>query len=141
MEDTLRVMKYIIRLIAAIPVLILVVMEDTLRAKIMERYYVQECLNPCCNGRYSQRITLTNKNKKIRGLNPCCNGRYSQSIKDFEKCRLNACLNPCSNGRYSQSSIFEDDLIYYCSLNPCSNGRYSQRARHTNPLYKRDWYL
>ena len=117
MEDTLRVMKYIIRLIAAIPVLILVVMEDTLRAKIMERYYVQECLNPCCNGRYSQRITLTNKNKKIRGLNPCCNGRYSQSIKDFEKCRLNACLNPCSNGRYSQ------------------------RARHTNPLYKRDWYL
>ena len=27
------------------------------------------------------------------------------------------------------------------SLNPCFNGRYSQRARHTNPLYKRDWYL
>ena len=26
-------------------------------------------------------------------------------------------------------------------LNPCCNGRYSQRARHTNPLYKRDWYL
>ena len=26
-------------------------------------------------------------------------------------------------------------------LNPCFNGRYSQRARHTNPLYKRDWYL
>ncbi len=24
------------------------------------------------------------------------------------------------------------------SLNPCFNGRYSQRARHTNPLYKRD---
>ena len=27
------------------------------------------------------------------------------------------------------------------SLNPCFNGRYAQRARHTNPLYKRDWYL
>ena len=27
------------------------------------------------------------------------------------------------------------------SLNPCFNGRYSQRARHTNPLYKRDWHL
>ena len=26
-------------------------------------------------------------------------------------------------------------------LNPCFNGRYSQRARHTNPLYKRDWHL
>ena len=26
-------------------------------------------------------------------------------------------------------------------LNPCFNGIYSQRARHTNPLYRRDWYL
>ena len=30
---------------------------------------------------------------------------------------------------------------FYLCLNPCFNGRYSQRARHTNPLYKRDWHL
>ena len=35
--------------------------------------------------------------------------------------------------------IFNQKLL--SRLNPCFNGRYSQRARHTNLLYKRDWYL
>ena len=33
------------------------------------------------------------------------------------------------------------NTLAFSGLNPCFNGRYSQRARHTNPLYKLDWYL
>ena len=51
------------------------------------------------------------------------------------------CLNPCCNGRYSQRSKVIFVSLFSIGLNPCCNGRYSQRARHTNPLYKRDWYL
>ena len=36
-------------------VLILVLMEDTLRASIQMMKNSQRCLNPCFNGRYSQR--------------------------------------------------------------------------------------
>ena len=55
MEDTLRAMKDLAYK-AFLQVLILVLMEDTLR----ERYrlcqsYPHSCLNPCFNGRYSQR--------------------------------------------------------------------------------------
>ena len=62
-------------------VLILVLMEDTLRDK--EVGYLQgnkiEGLNPCFNGRYSQRYDIE-KTDTIRwfSLNPCFNGRYSQ---------------------------------------------------------------
>ena len=34
-------------------------------------------LNPCFNGRYSQRAQLHTR-KSQRSLNPCFNGRYSQ---------------------------------------------------------------
>ena len=37
-------------------------------------------LNPCFNGRYSQRTSEAFQKNYIRSLNPCCNGRYSQSI-------------------------------------------------------------
>ena len=37
--------------------------------------------------------------------------------------------------------MFLNQEAFSICLNPCFNGRYSQRARHTNPLYKRDWYL
>ena len=36
-------------------------------------------LNPCFNGRYSQRNSLKKITQKFAGLNPCFNGRYSQS--------------------------------------------------------------
>ena len=35
-------------------------------------------LNPCFNGRYSQRIRMPEINYKTKSLNPCFNGRYSQ---------------------------------------------------------------
>ena len=84
-------------------VLILVVMEDTLREYIDLVSVNPVCLNPCCNGRYSQRNYIISENTLLsvlilvvmedtlrdfdyhildlsRGLNPCCNGRYSQSL-------------------------------------------------------------
>ncbi len=64
----------------AIQVLILILMEDTLRGTFFQ---VLEC---------------------IQGLNPCFNGRYSQSLKLIEQAAGTVtCLNPCFNGRYSQS--------------------------------------
>ena len=93
MEDTLRV-NHILSHPESVVVLILVLMEDTLRDKDVARFY-----------------------------------------KDVK------CLNPCFNGRYSQRAAGLAALAAFIGLNPCFNGRYSQRARHTNPLYKRDWYL
>ena len=77
MEDTLRVTEKI-KLQNDKVVLILVLMEDTLRELSKTAYKtVATCLNPCFNGRYSQRgcgrVTLL-----YMGLNPCFNGRYSQ---------------------------------------------------------------
>ena len=55
MEDTLRdIIEEAVGIIK--DVLILVLMEDTLRAKKTAKYFnLSECLNPCFNGRYSQR--------------------------------------------------------------------------------------
>ena len=64
-------------------------MEDTLRDS--GEYHeddVHYSLNPCFNGRYSQRINPI-YNKKLQCLNPCFNGRYSQSdlfCKDWCMC-------------------------------------------------------
>ena len=53
-------------------------MEDTLREKTKIWKQLQLSLNPCFNGRYSQRIK-TNKNYEyLSSLNPCFNGIYSQ---------------------------------------------------------------
>ena len=54
MEDTLRAFYVSFRNSKYI-VLILVLMEDTLRGLIINQMIKQPCLNPCFNGRYSQR--------------------------------------------------------------------------------------
>ena len=55
-------------------------MEDTLRGTI-----------PNVNGHFTF------------SLNPCFNGRYSQRIYELSEEESDLCLNPCFNGRYSQS--------------------------------------
>ena len=61
-------------------VLILVLMEDTLRGKINSQVLMSlTSLNPCFNGRYSQRSDAIKEEIESTGLNPCFNGRYSQS--------------------------------------------------------------
>ena len=102
MEDTLRVL-YELLIWDSSEVLILVLMEDTLRG-----------------------VLKSSKNSIWRSLNPCFNGRYSQSKKKVEINTWKG-LNPCFNGRYSQRETFLDEIPYIkAGLNPCFNGRYSQ---------------
>ena len=54
MEDTLRVNNFSVTGYIC-KVLILVLMEDTLRDYIYVAKLLYLCLNPCFNGRYSQR--------------------------------------------------------------------------------------
>ena len=54
MEDTLRVALFFYFFILSF-VLILVLMEDTLRDSLLYVNRVESSLNPCFNGRYSQR--------------------------------------------------------------------------------------
>ena len=55
-------------------------MEDTLRAQQGTLYsYPLSSLNPCFNGRYSQRAMFNENAQSYERLNPCFNGRYSQS--------------------------------------------------------------
>ena len=88
MEDTLRDFKF--DLIDKSKVLILVLMEDTLRGK-----------------------RLWKGSETLYGLNPCFNGRYSQSLMRYQNTgRMLSGLNPCFNGRYSQS--FENNYLKIC---------------------------
>ena len=68
-------------------------MEDTLR--VLDRFSQQDLpksLNPCFNGRYSQRdiCLLTDVNEC--SLNPCFNGRYSQRKKKLVPQSINIVL-------------------------------------------------
>ena len=54
-------------------------MEDTLRVTSAKTQKLKTLsLNPCFNGRYSQRAEITAKTAEDISLNPCFNGRYSQ---------------------------------------------------------------
>ncbi len=60
MEDTLRGIVVVSTAALKLYVLILVLMEDTLRGKkYTSSSTVRRCLNPCFNGRYSQRLRNT----------------------------------------------------------------------------------
>ena len=62
MEDTLRVNQKTFALFK-ISVLILVLMEDTLRELKERQIKIYHYLNPCFNGRYSQRAPMLCPNK------------------------------------------------------------------------------
>ena len=60
MEDTLRVVKENKDNFVCLDVLILVLMEDTLRVNVIKSVLkIEDGLNPCFNGRYSQRDVTT----------------------------------------------------------------------------------
>ncbi len=63
-------------------VLILVVMEDAPRLMFSHSIYsLEECLNPCCNGRCSPTYEKSMCINYRLSLNPCCNGRCSPTPK------------------------------------------------------------
>ncbi len=66
MEDTLRGCTLSLS-VSDQPVLILVLMEDTLRGQHHCCLQVTVCLNPCFNGRYSQspKLIINHKNKDV----------------------------------------------------------------------------
>ncbi len=103
MEDTLRGYEVFEKLNMQ-DVLILVLMEDTLRAirMVMPCQKSPHGLNPCFNGRYSQRNPHQTIGPYPNSLNPCFNGRYSQRAFDLSGGVPVTSLNPCFNGRYSQ---------------------------------------
>ena len=56
-------------------------MEDTLREIVkVDIFTITGCLNPCFNGRYSQRNFGCQYYRPEARLNPCFNGRYSQRM-------------------------------------------------------------
>ena len=69
---------------SAAEVLILILMEDTLRACCPLRLtcYAARCLNPYSNGRYSTRtLPPLRRSLGTASLNPYSNGRYSTRLK------------------------------------------------------------
>ena len=131
-------------------------MEDTLWAEGIRLNIIYESLNPCFNGRYSQRRRIDATGATARtvlilvlmedtlraviilthlichtSLNPCFNGRYSQRAEHRFTPVIFARLNPCFNGRYSQRFESVYDRGVRMGLNPCFNGRYSQRRDMT----------
>ena len=120
--------KFLKTLLKVAQVLILVLMEDTLRALIyLCIHYRPISLNPCSNGRYSQSYVMQNIPIHYKSLNPCSNGRYSQSKKKFgskiQKPVLILVLMEDTLRGYTSIA----QALWYRGLNPCSNGRYSQR--------------
>ena len=47
----------------------------------------------------------------MASLNPCSNGRYSQRIMEKKNVIESLSLNPCSNGRYSQSVVSDSQKM------------------------------
>ena len=108
-------------------VLILVLMEDTLRVRRELNISIKKLrLNPCFNGRYSQRQVTSAKTQKLKVLILVLMEDTLRAVK-YTKCHHRKLgLNPCFNGRYSQSPRDINDVFTDMSLNPCFNGRYSQ---------------
>ena len=96
------------------------------RAFVTNEWIDAMCLNPCCNGIWSQtnRRNMGQRSlpqvlilvvmeyglrhllafdffKYLLSLNPCCNGIWSQTCLLAIQCSF--CLNPCCNGIWSQT--------------------------------------
>ena len=125
-------------------------MEDTLRDFNESNNVTRaHCLNPCFNGRYSQRRARLVFSFASPSLNPCFNGRYSQSVwispyRIYPMVLILVLMEDTLRGSMETRAIvilyvlilvlMEDTLRETCkstwklqlSLNPCFNGRYSQ---------------
>ena len=112
-----------------------------------------ECLNPCCSGRWSRttsRITTSQQERVLilvvvedglvlelteraageqyEGLNPCCSGRWSRTRVNVETGARTVVmgLNPCCSGRWSRTPYVQPINVCNYGLNPCCSGRWSR---------------
>ena len=117
MEDTLRVSRIFLKQIMLI-VLILVLMEDTLRGDLplnFENDIIS--LNPCFNGRYSQSCTLALSVSNQPDVLILVLMEDTLRVSTGLRClQASTCLNPCFNGRYSQrinesSSLSQTEVL------------------------------
>ena len=67
-------------------------------------------------------------------LNPCFNGRYSQRKSSFiDAIQYNVLILVLMEDTLRETVYSEAKEVH--SLNPCFNGRYSQRAKTCVPLF------
>ena len=122
-------------------------------------WYGINCLNPCCNGIWSQTTQTKSQVVDMHCLNPCCNGIWSQTVslmilsalpvlilvvmeyglRRTDGVRLfnyyTCSLNPCCNGIWSQTTnkYFKQ---YFFGLNPCCNGIWSQTEPFDDEFFR-----
>ena len=81
-------------------------MEDTLRVCLaVSKSGPPPCLNPCFNGRYSQRIAMILLLYLQRVLILVLMEDTLREVALKQYIVSDVCLNPCFNGRYSQSLL------------------------------------
>ena len=107
-------------------VLILVVMEDTLREYIDLVSVNPVCLNPCCNGRYSQRNYIISENTLLSVLILVVMEDTLRELSEstFRKVLIVLILVVMED---TLRELVKNGAKAVKSLNPCCNGRYSQR--------------
>ena len=106
-------------------VLILVLVEHTLRVLYEERHYHVCSLNPCFSGTYSQSNVSLNAKQKYLGLNPCFSGTYSQRVTNTSK-DVPFLVLILVLVEHTLRVLYEERHYHVCSLNPCFSGTYSQ---------------
>ena len=78
-------------------------MEDTLRVILLTYALGLDGLDPCFNGRYSQRFTQShNRVGQVVLILVLMEGTLRDVVMSCALSKMKSCLNPCSNGRYSQ---------------------------------------
>ena len=113
MEDTLRELQVTSAKTQTLRVLILVLMEDTLRAEKRQRSNCRGRLNPCFNGRYSQRLLFDKNNQLCDVLILVLMEDTLRGIQNDRYVFRRSSLNPCFNGRYSQSYVESRTNVHF----------------------------
>ena len=114
-------------------VLILVVVDDGLVLDCTNlRGFCQECLNPCCSGRWSRTIIAFAIVFDACSLNPCCSGRWSRT---YYPCQYDDGATCVLILVVVDDGLVPTDYNYlnfydYVSLNPCCSGRWSRTLLH-----------
>ena len=87
-------------------------MEDTLRGSKIQKTNKVESLNPCFNGRYSQRDNASDFADYLRVLILVLMEDTLRVVSGIKNKTVLKSLNPCFNGRYSQRKVKWENSNY-----------------------------
>ena len=111
-------------------VLILVLVEHTLRESAPKQRNALTCLNPCFSGTYSQSGKHLWHTVQGDGVLILVLVEHTlRAISNRPACPYHSCLNPCFSGTYSQRANLVQQCASLARLNPCFSGTYSQRDK------------